>query len=256
MASMIEGVLKHCISMEVEKNYVASHGQSEVAFTCFHLLGFQLMPRLIAINSQKLYRPDSGMSDAFPNLQPILTRPINWEFCGNYNKHGIKACTSHLIAEKRLYHDILSDLNNLSEKLHTDNYYNKLLKKIMINKESIERLIQTNLDLLAEKKKDKTNLVIALSNGIISNEDYQLAVNMVNDTISKLETENIKLSKEIEHKDVAKEIRELKKHLKNFSVSQEITSELLHKLIDKIEITSDGTATVHYRFNDLVEPAV
>ncbi|NES24576.1 MAG: transposase [Symploca sp. SIO3E6] len=29
---MIEGVLRHCTSMEIEKNYVDSHGQSEVAF--------------------------------------------------------------------------------------------------------------------------------------------------------------------------------------------------------------------------------
>ena len=32
VAAMINGVLKHCTSMEVQKNYVDSHGQSEVAF--------------------------------------------------------------------------------------------------------------------------------------------------------------------------------------------------------------------------------
>jgi hypothetical protein len=52
---------------------------SEVAFAFCHLLGFKLMPRLKAIHSQKLYRPEAGMTDAYPNLQPILTRPINWE---------------------------------------------------------------------------------------------------------------------------------------------------------------------------------
>ncbi|NEQ64813.1 MAG: Tn3 family transposase, partial [Symploca sp. SIO2D2] len=41
VAAMIEGVLRHCTSMEVEKNYVDSHGQSEVAFAFTHLLGFQ-----------------------------------------------------------------------------------------------------------------------------------------------------------------------------------------------------------------------
>lgn len=94
VASMIEGVLKHCTSMEVEKNYVDSHGQSEVAFAFCHLLGFQLMPRLKAINSQKLYRPDSGMSDAFPNLQPILTRPINWELIRQQYDQMIKYATA------------------------------------------------------------------------------------------------------------------------------------------------------------------
>lgn len=94
VASMIEGVLKHCTSMEVGKNYVDSHGQSEVAFAFCHLLGFQLMPRLKAINSQKLYRPDSGMSDAFPNLQPILTRPINWELIRQQYDQMIKYATA------------------------------------------------------------------------------------------------------------------------------------------------------------------
>ena len=32
VAAMINGVLKHCTNMEVQKNYVDSHGQSEVAF--------------------------------------------------------------------------------------------------------------------------------------------------------------------------------------------------------------------------------
>ena len=29
---MIEGLLKHCIDMEVEKNFADTHGQSEVFF--------------------------------------------------------------------------------------------------------------------------------------------------------------------------------------------------------------------------------
>ncbi|GEM_PF-189493 len=77
-AAMIEGVLRHCTDMTVGKNYVDSHGQSEVAFAFCHLLGFQLLPRLKNLHRQKLYRPQTGQPDSFPNLQPILTRPINW----------------------------------------------------------------------------------------------------------------------------------------------------------------------------------
>ena len=40
VAAMIEGVLRHCTEMTVEKNYVDSHGQSEVAFAFCRLLGF------------------------------------------------------------------------------------------------------------------------------------------------------------------------------------------------------------------------
>ena len=45
---MIEGVLRHDTEMEIEKNYVDSHGQSEAAFGFCRLLGFQLLPRVSA----------------------------------------------------------------------------------------------------------------------------------------------------------------------------------------------------------------
>jgi TnpA family transposase len=79
VAAMIEGVLRHCTDMVVEKAFVDSHGQSSVAFGFCHLLGFRLLPRLKAIHLQKLYRPQAGQPAAYPNLQPVLTRPINWE---------------------------------------------------------------------------------------------------------------------------------------------------------------------------------
>jgi TnpA family transposase len=58
VASMIEGVVHHCTEMEVDRQYVDSHGQSTIAFAFCRLLGFQLMPRLKAIPVQKLSRPE------------------------------------------------------------------------------------------------------------------------------------------------------------------------------------------------------
>jgi TnpA family transposase len=78
VAAMIEGVLRHCTDMEIDRQYVDSHGQSEVAFAFCHLLGFQLLPRLKAIHKQRLYRPDTEHTEAYPHLQPVLRRAINW----------------------------------------------------------------------------------------------------------------------------------------------------------------------------------
>ncbi|GMU26342.1 MAG: hypothetical protein AMXMBFR16_12470 [Candidatus Uhrbacteria bacterium] len=77
-AAMIQGVLRHCTDMVVEKNYVDSHGQSEVAFAFCELLGFRLLPRLKAIHSQKLYTPFPGQAESYPNLKLVLTRAIDW----------------------------------------------------------------------------------------------------------------------------------------------------------------------------------
>ncbi len=74
--------------------HVDSHGQSEVAFAFCYLLGYQLMPQLKVIHSQKLYRPEPGMTDVFPNLQPILTRPINWELIRQQYDQMMKYATA------------------------------------------------------------------------------------------------------------------------------------------------------------------
>jgi TnpA family transposase len=75
---MIEGVLRHCTEIIVNKQYVDSHGQSEVAFAFCHLFGFELLPRLKAIHAQKLYRVEAGQPEEYPNLELVLTRATDW----------------------------------------------------------------------------------------------------------------------------------------------------------------------------------
>ncbi len=94
VASMIEGVIHHCTEMEVDRQYVDSHGQSTVAFGFCRLLGFQLLPRLKAIHSQKLYRPETGKADAYAILQLILTRPIDWDLVRQQYDQMIKYATA------------------------------------------------------------------------------------------------------------------------------------------------------------------
>lgn len=94
VASMIEGVIRHCTEMEIDRQYVDSHGQSTVAFAFCQLLGFQLLPRLKRIHKQRLYRPEAGRPDDYPNLQPVLTRPIDWELIRQQYDEMIKYATA------------------------------------------------------------------------------------------------------------------------------------------------------------------
>ena len=94
VAAMIEGVLRHATDMEVKKNYVDSHGQDEAAFAFCHLLGFQLLPRLKGIGRQRLYRPEAGAPHAYPNLELVLSRPIDWELIRKYYDEIVKYATA------------------------------------------------------------------------------------------------------------------------------------------------------------------
>ena len=94
VAAMIEGVLRHDTEMDVEKQYVDTHGQSEVGFAFCYLLGFALLPRLKNLKKQRLYRPEKGEPEKYANLQPILTRPINWEIIEQQYDELIKLATA------------------------------------------------------------------------------------------------------------------------------------------------------------------
>jgi TnpA family transposase len=91
---MITGIIRHCTQMEIERQFVDSHGQSEIAFTCCALLGFRLLPRLKALHAQKLYRPEAGQPDAYPHLQLVLTRPICWELVRQQYDEIVKHVTA------------------------------------------------------------------------------------------------------------------------------------------------------------------
>ena len=77
--AMVEGAMRHGTDMNIEANYVDTHGQSFVGFGVTRLLGFDLLPRIKQINRCKLYLPTAGDLDRYPRLRPALTSPIRWE---------------------------------------------------------------------------------------------------------------------------------------------------------------------------------
>jgi TnpA family transposase len=94
VAAMIEGVLRHATNMEVEKDYVDSHGQDEAAFAFCYMLNFELLPRLKGIGRQKLYRPEAGSPQAYSNLQLVLSRPVNWDLIHKHYDEIVKYTTA------------------------------------------------------------------------------------------------------------------------------------------------------------------
>ena len=93
-ASMIEGVLRHCTNMSVERQYVDSHGQTEVAFAFTKMLGFDLAPRIKRIAHVKLYLPSNTIKRRLGNLTPVLTRTIDWKLIERQYDEIVKYATA------------------------------------------------------------------------------------------------------------------------------------------------------------------
>jgi TnpA family transposase len=91
VAAMTEGLLRHCMEVGVESNYVDTHGASVVGFALTELLGFRLLPRLNNIDAMRLYRPDD--TAAYVELGSVLTRPIRWELITQQYDQMVKYAT-------------------------------------------------------------------------------------------------------------------------------------------------------------------
>lgn len=94
VAAMMEGVLRHCTTMEIEQQYVDTHGQSEVAFAFSHILGFDLLPRFKLIARQKLSMVGADDAKLYENLEPILRRAIKWDLITQQYDEIIKYATA------------------------------------------------------------------------------------------------------------------------------------------------------------------
>lgn len=93
-SSMIQGVLNHETSMNVEKQYVDTHGQSFVAFSFCDLLGFDLLPRFRSVKDKKLFLPSLEIKGELGNLEGVLTRPINWDLIKQHYDEMVRFTTA------------------------------------------------------------------------------------------------------------------------------------------------------------------
>jgi len=92
---MLEGLLRHATSAEIDRNYVDTHGASVVGFAFTYLLGFKLMPRLKNIGAARLYRPGLANDQPWPQIAPVISaRPIDWELIANQYDQMVKYATA------------------------------------------------------------------------------------------------------------------------------------------------------------------
>ncbi|MGH3408326.1 MAG: Tn3 family transposase, partial [Streptosporangiaceae bacterium] len=92
--AMVEGAMRHGTDMDLETNYVDSHGASVIGFGITRLLNFDLIARFKQINVMKLYLPGRSDTFSYPLLGPALTRPIKPDVIENNYDLMIKYATA------------------------------------------------------------------------------------------------------------------------------------------------------------------
>jgi TnpA family transposase len=92
LAAMVDGAMHHGTAIDIEANYTDTHGLV-IGFGLTRLLGFDLLPRIKAVNRVRLYR--AGYGDSYPQLgAAMISRPVKWELIADQYNQMIKYATA------------------------------------------------------------------------------------------------------------------------------------------------------------------
>ncbi len=169
--------------------------------------------------------------------------------CGNYARHGKKACSSHSIKEDLLKDTILTDIKMLVNEIFQEEYVKQLEAQTKKSKQNLQKQldkIEKQVNLIKGQKRKYINM---LAEEIITQKEYREIVDANNIEIKELVKKKTDLLTAMESEQTVDNIDLLKQeHLKFLNIN-ELTPKGLHRLINRIEVKADGTPIIHYRFS-------
>ncbi|MED4572713.1 recombinase family protein [Brevibacillus agri] len=168
--------------------------------------------------------------------------------CGNYYKHGKHACSQHNVKEKELIEVILADIRNMAESLNENEVMGRLEVKALQASKQAEKQRQSIQRRIEKLKEQKTGLIRLLASSTITEVEYKEATESINAELSSLQDQLQGLKSLQALKSTEESIVRLKNELKQFIKLDELTPEMVHRFVDRIEVQADGTVNIHYKF--------
>ncbi|WP_018130513.1 recombinase family protein [Effusibacillus pohliae] len=172
--------------------------------------------------------------------------------CGRFKKHGLRACTSHSIKEDALKEQILWDLRDMAKLVVDKNLFLKRFeshwKKEQQDRQKKMVGIQRKIESLQNENKKFLKL---LAQEVISQEEYRAVVDENQREIQVLQEQLTEIKGILEsHSSNVLMAQRVMSELDRILEFEDLTEELLHRLVKRIEVTDDHRAIVYYRFAD------
>lgn len=169
--------------------------------------------------------------------------------CGAYARHGSKACSSHTVKEEFLIRTILSDIKMWVDQIDKEEYVKELEAKSNKSKHQLQKQLDKLTKEIDTMKKRKRKYVTLLADELITQNEYREMVDANNTELDELVTKKNELVSQFEQENVTENLGQLKSELLSFLNFDELTPEMLHRLVNRIEVREDGIPRIHYRFS-------
>ncbi|WML57456.1 recombinase family protein [Neobacillus sp. PS2-9] len=169
--------------------------------------------------------------------------------CGGNIKYGDTFCLNKVvIREKELKQIILEDLQQLFQSIQDGEFIKSLHKRLDQKKVSITnelKKIEHKATKLRSRKKDYLDLY---ADQIISREELVEYRKQIDQEVAELETAKIEYQEKLEECESENYAIDLSKKLKDVSLLDDLTPQVLHSLVNKITCSIKGNLRIHYNF--------
>lgn len=169
--------------------------------------------------------------------------------CGNYARYGKRACSSHCIEEDLLKDTILTDIQDFVKQIDKEQYLKQLEAQTKKSKQNLRKQLEKlekQIELIKSRKRKYINM---LAEEIISHADFRENVEANNIEMAELVEKKNELLTAIESEQTIDNLEQLKQELLQFLDFDELTPEILHRLVILIEVKVDRIPKIHYRFS-------
>ena len=173
--------------------------------------------------------------------------------CGNFNKHGLKACSSHVIREQNLKDIIMSDLDFICNSTNNKSFFKAINFNLNLESKSSKNKLDIINNKILKLTTRKNNALNKFIDDFISKEDYDTIVENINLELNELKSKKFSIESTV-NTNLNSNISNNISYFKSIAYTiTELTPNVINRLIDKIEVSEDGTPRIYYR---LSEPSI
>jgi hypothetical protein len=170
--------------------------------------------------------------------------------CGNFNKHGKKACSDHIIREAELANAILADIKFMLSNIKNEKVLNQIEKKVTNQKKKLEKELKKCSKQIESLIQEKIKATSKFLNNGITQETYNLFISDIDRRLQEFNEKEQELNRFINEKFNTNLLSELDNLSKDIIDLKELTPEILNRFVERIEVKADGTPKIFYRFSE------
>lgn len=168
--------------------------------------------------------------------------------CGTHLKHGKHVCGQHTIKEEVLKSIILKDIRTWTEALNQRDVLERVEAKATTSRKQLTKQLDAVDKQLQKLNDERRALIRLLASDKITEAEYKDVTDDINSSIEQLQLKKSTLSNMAQTKGLDVMIARMKEELQRFMKLKDLTSDMLHRLVERIEVTADGIPQIRYRF--------